>query len=58
MSLPRKATFYLCPVVVVSNKPINMDHIRSADRNQLIRLCMVLGSLLSVLSFSLAQVPW
>jgi len=35
-----------------------MDRIREGDRSQLIKVSMVLFSVLAVLSFSLAQVPW
>jgi hypothetical protein len=35
-----------------------MERIREADRTQVIRLSMILGSVLSILSFTLARVPW
>ncbi len=35
-----------------------MERTREEDRSQLIKVSMVLFSVLAVLSFSLARVPW
>src|SRR5690606_1376468 len=51
------------PSITIASKgykrpPLTMDRIREGDRSQLIKVSMVLFSVLAVLSFSLAQVPW
>jgi len=40
------------------NEIAQMDNSRSQERSQVIRLSMVLFSVLAVLSFALARIPW
>lgn len=45
------------PSIGYSSEKI-MERTRQADRSQLIRLSMLLFSVLALVSFALAQVPW
>ncbi|MDQ3100477.1 MAG: hypothetical protein M3R08_03750 [Bacteroidota bacterium] len=42
----------------ITIEPLTMEQIREEGRSQLIRVSMILCSVLAILSFSLAKVPW
>lgn len=52
------ATFRRSSVIRILLATAHMDRTRQADRSQLIRTSMLVFSVLAILSFTLARVPW
>ncbi len=53
-----KATMRPVRVFPLLKAPLIMEHTREEGRAQLIKISMILSSVLSILAFTLARVPW
>ena len=53
-----KATLHPDRVFPLLKAPLTMEHTREEGRAQLIKISMILSSVLSILAFTLARIPW